>query len=92
VPAQRQLQALAEQGLDRLPACIAKTHLSLSDNPRLTGRPIDFTITVHELRAYTGAGYVTALCGEIMTMPGLPRQAAVYDIDVSDDGTITGIR
>jgi formate--tetrahydrofolate ligase len=89
--ASRQLAALADEGLDTLPVCMAKTPLSFSDDPRKVGCPRDFDVTVHELRPYTGAGYVTALCGEILTMPGLPRDAAAYAIDVDADGVIRGI-
>ncbi|MFN0072141.1 MAG: formate--tetrahydrofolate ligase [Chloroflexota bacterium] len=89
--ATRQLRVLTDQGLGHLPVCMAKTPLSLSDNPKVLGRPAGFTLTVHELRPYTGAGYVTALCGDILTMPGLPKAAAVYGIDVDEDGQITGL-
>lgn len=89
--ADRQIRTYADQGLDRLPICMAKTPLSLTDDPHILGAPTDFPITVQEVRAFTGAGYVVALCGDITTMPGLPRAAAAYEIDVDEDGRITGL-
>ena len=74
-----------------MPVCIAKTQYSLSDNAKLLGRPRDFTVTVTDASLSAGAGFVVALCGEIMTMPGLPKAPAAEKIDVSDDGEITGI-
>jgi formate--tetrahydrofolate ligase len=89
--AEKQLQMLHQEGLGRLPVCMSKTPLSFSDDPSAVGCPEGFTLTVKELRPYTGAGYITALCGDISTMPGLPRAAAAYNIDVDSDGCITGL-
>jgi formate--tetrahydrofolate ligase len=74
-----------------LPICIAKTPKSLSDDPRLLGRPRDFTMTVSELRISAGAGFVVVICGDIMTMPGLPKVPAAARIKVAADGTATGL-
>jgi formate--tetrahydrofolate ligase len=71
--------------------CIAKTQLSLSDDPTRAGRPRDFTITVRDLRFATGAGFVVALTGDIMTMPGLPRDPAARKVKLLADGTIVGL-
>src|SRR5207244_4009876 len=68
--ARRQIRQYTEQGLDRLPVCIAKTQYSLSDNAALKGRPRGFTVVVREVRAYTGAGFLCPIAGEVMTMPG----------------------
>jgi formate--tetrahydrofolate ligase len=90
--AARQAEALASAGLDGLPVCIAKTHLSLSHDPGLGGTPTGFTLPVRELRPYTGAGWIVALCGGMQTMPGLPAEPAAFRIDVDYTGHITGLR
>jgi len=90
--AARQAQLLADAGLDGLPVCIAKTHLSLSHDPALGNAPSGFTLPVRELRPYTGAGWVVALCGDMQTMPGLPAEPAAKRIDVDADGRVTGLR
>jgi formate--tetrahydrofolate ligase len=87
-----QTAALDEAGLGRLPVCMAKTHLSLSHDPDLIGSPSGFTLPVRELRAYTGAGWVVALCGTMQTMPGLPAQPAAFTIDVDAAGRILNLR
>ncbi len=87
-----QAKQLAEAGLDGLPVCIAKTHLSLSHDPALGGTPTGFTLPVRELRPYTGAGWIVALCGNMQTMPGLPADPAALRIDVDSDGLVTGLR
>ena len=74
-----------------LPVCVAKTQYSLSDNPALLGRPTDFEITVREVKISNGAGFIVALTGDIMTMPGLPKVPAANNIDVTADGKITGL-
>jgi len=78
-------------GLDKLPICMAKTQYSLSDNPKLIGRPEGFNITVREVRASVGAGFLVAITGDIMTMPGLPKRPAAQDIDIDADGRVTGL-
>ncbi len=80
-----------EQMAENMPVCIAKTQYSLSDNPSLLGRPTDFEITVKELRLSNGAGFIVALTGDIMTMPGLPKSPAANRIDIDGAGSITGL-
>jgi formate--tetrahydrofolate ligase len=89
--ARKKLQRFEADGFAGVPVCIAKTQYSLSDNPKLLGRPRDFAVTVTDASLSAGAGFVVALCGEIMTMPGLPKFPAAERIDVSDDGAISGI-
>ena len=84
----REIEAL---GQDRHPVCIAKTQYSLSDNPALLGRPQDFKITVKDVRLSAGAGFIVVYTGDIMTMPGLPKQPAACSIDIDNDGNITGL-
>jgi formate--tetrahydrofolate ligase len=83
---------LTAAGLGRLPVCMAKTHLSISHDQELRGAPSGFTVPIRELRAYTGAGWIVALCGSMMTMPGLPASPAAHRIDVDGDGRIVGLR
>jgi formate--tetrahydrofolate ligase len=87
----KEIAKLEELGLDRMPVCIAKTQYSLSDNPKLLGRPEGFTVTINEVRVSAGAGFIVALAGNIMTMPGLPKVPAAEQIDVDDNGKITGL-
>ena len=89
--AQANLKVLEEHGFAKLPVCVAKTPLSLSDNPALRGRPSGFRITVNELRVSAGAGFVVAICGNIVTMPGLPKVPAAARIQVLPDGRATGL-
>ncbi len=89
--AARMLRQLEEQGFGGLPVCMAKTQYSFSDDPKRLGAPEGFRITVRDLRASAGAGFVVALTGDIMTMPGLPRVPAAEKIDVTPDGRITGL-
>ncbi len=86
-----QIERLNQNGYDKLPVCIAKTQYSFSDNQKLLGAPEDFTVTVRKVKISAGAGFVVALTGNIMTMPGLPKVPAATKIDVSDDGVITGL-
>lgn len=89
--AEKQIAAAEAAGYGALPVCIAKTQYSLSDEPSKLGRPENFTVTVREVRIYAGAGFVTALTGDIMTMPGLPKIPAAQAIDVDASGQITGL-
>ncbi len=89
--AKRQLQKLTELGFGRLPVCMAKNQYSLSDDPTLLGRPEGFELNVREAYVSAGAGFVVALTGDVMIMPGLPKQPAAYRIDVNDNGVITGL-
>jgi len=85
------MATIEKYGYGNLPVCIAKTPLSLSDNPKLTGRPNDFRITVNELRLSAGAGFIVAVCGNIVTMPGLPKVPAAAKIRVLPDGRAVGL-
>ncbi|GIO28412.1 formate--tetrahydrofolate ligase [Ornithinibacillus bavariensis] len=89
--AKKQLAFFEKQGWGELPVCMAKTQYSLSDNPALLGRPKGFTITIRELRPSIGAGFIVALTGDIMTMPGLPKSPAALKMDVTEDGKIVGL-
>lgn len=89
--AQKQLKQLTDQGFAHLPICMAKTQYSFSDDPAALGAPNNFTITVRQLKPAAGAGFIVAYTGDIMTMPGLPKVPAALNIDVSDDGSITGL-
>ena len=89
--AKKQAKRLTELGYGGLPVCVAKTQYSFSDKPTLLGAPTDFEITVRALRVSAGAGFVVALTGDIMTMPGLPKVPAAENIDVDDEGNITGL-
>ncbi len=89
--AEQTLKKLSELGYAKLPVCIAKTQMSLSDNPNLKGAPKGWTLTIRELRVMAGAGFVVAIAGTIMTMPGLPKVPAADKIDVQSDGTIVGL-
>ena len=82
---------LTELGYGKLPICIAKTQYSFSDDPQKLGAPTGFTVTVRELRVSAGAGFIVAMAGDIMTMPGLPRVSAAEKIDVDDNGVISGL-
>ena len=86
--AKNQIKAIKENGWGNLPICMAKTQYSLSDNPQLLGRPENFTVTVRELKPSVGAGFVVALCGDIMTMPGLPKVPAANNMNVVDGKTV----
>jgi formate--tetrahydrofolate ligase len=86
-----QLRRLEDEGLDHLPVCMAKTHLSLSHDPNALGAPRGFTLPIRELRAYTGAGWVVALCGDMQTMPGLPSKPAAFAVDIEGEA-IRGLR
>ena len=89
--ASKQITKLEELGYGKLPVCIAKNQYSLSDDPELLGRPEHFEITVREAYVSAGAGFVVVLTGTVMTMPGLPKKPAAYNIDVNEDGVITGL-
>lgn len=89
--AKKQLTKLTELGFGDLPVCMAKNQYSLSDDPKLLGRPKGFDIHVREVYVSAGAGFVVALTGDVMTMPGLPKKPAAFGIDVDEDGNITGL-
>ncbi len=87
----QQLKKLTELGFGNLPVCMAKTQYSLSDDPNLLGRPENFNVSVREVYVSAGAGFVVVLTGAVMTMPGLPKNPAAFNIDVDEDGRITGL-
>ena len=89
--AKKQIQRLTELGFDKLPVCVAKTQYSFSDDPTLIGAPTGFKITVRSVKVSAGAGFIVALTGSIMTMPGLPKVPAAENIDVDENGVISGL-
>ena len=89
--AKKKIANLEKLGLDKVPVCMAKTQYSLSDDPNLLGAPEGFEITVRDVNISNGAGFVVALTGDIMTMPGLPKNPAANNIDINDNGEIVGL-
>ena len=89
--AKKNIQKYVENGYDKLPICVSKTQKSLSDNPNLLGRPKGFKITINEIRLSAGAGFLVAMAGEIIDMPGLPRKPAAELIDIDENGVISGL-
>lgn len=89
--AQKQLAEFQERGWDKLPVCMAKTQYSFSDDPKLLGAPVDFTIHIREFVPKLGAGFIVALTGNVLTMPGLPTLPAADQIDIDENGQITGL-
>lgn len=89
--ASKKIKQAENMGYGNLPVCMAKTQYSLSDNPKLLGRPEDFVISVRDVRISAGAGFIVALTGDIMTMPGLPKTPAAESIDIDEQGRITGL-
>ena len=89
--AEKNLREIEQLGAEKFPVCVAKTQYSLSDDPSLLGRPSGFRISVRELKVCLGAEFIVAYTGEIMTMPGLPKRPAAFDIDVSEKGEVLGL-
>jgi formyltetrahydrofolate synthetase len=89
--AERKVRLYTRFGYDNLPICMAKTHLSLSHDPSLKGAPKGWRLPVRDIRASVGAGFLYPLCGDMRTMPGLPRRPVFMDIDLDDDGTVRGL-
>ena len=89
--AQRRIRQYHEDGLDKLPICMAKTHLSLSADPALLNAPEDFELPVRDIRAYTGAGWLVPLCGDIQQMPGLGKEPAALNVDIDGEGRTVGL-
>jgi len=89
--AERKIQQYEQQGLRDLPICMAKTHLSFSDNPKLKGAPDGFNITITDIRASAGAGFIYPLCGDVRTMPGLGRTPAAMNVDIDENGKVIGL-
>ncbi|WP_239710304.1 MULTISPECIES: formate--tetrahydrofolate ligase [unclassified Mammaliicoccus] len=87
----KQLKTIKENGWDKYPVCMAKTQYSFTDDPKQIGAPSDFDITIRELSPRTGAGFIVALTGDIMTMPGLPKKPAALNMDVNEDGSAVGL-
>ncbi len=89
--AKKTLAQIDKLGFNHFPVCIAKTQYSLSDDPKVLGRPEDFEVTVKEIRISAGAGFIVVLLGDVMTMPGLPKKPAALNIDIDEDGNIVGL-
>ena len=89
--AKKEIEQLTELGFGNLPICVAKTQYSFSDDPALLGAPRDFTVTIRKVKVSAGAGFIVALTGDIMTMPGLPKRPAAEKIDVDSTGKISGL-
>jgi len=89
--AREKIDRFTAEGLDRMPICMAKTHLSLSHDETLLNAPTGFTVTIRDIRAYTGAGWLVALCGDMQTMPGLGERAAGFDVDIDESGRTVGL-
>lgn len=89
--AQKQIEEFTKNGWNNLPICMAKTQYSFSDDPSLLGAPEDFTITIREIIPKLGAGFLVALTGDVMTMPGLPKKPAALNMDVTNDGEVLGL-
>jgi formyltetrahydrofolate synthetase len=89
--AEQRIHQFESDRLDKLPICMAKTHLSLTADPTLLGAPEDFTLQVRDVRAYTGAGWLVPLCGDIQQMPGLGKSPAALNVDIDADGRTVGL-
>jgi formyltetrahydrofolate synthetase len=89
--ARKKIEEFNKAGFDKLPICMAKTHLSLSHDPTLANAPTGFTVTVRDIRAYTGAGWLVALCGDMQTMPGYGRTPAAHNVDIDAEGKTVGL-
>ncbi|HEX5146045.1 MAG TPA: formate--tetrahydrofolate ligase [Conexibacter sp.] len=89
--AQAKIDQYERDGLGHFPVCMAKTHLSLSADPKLINAPKDFTVTIRDIRAYTGAGWLVPLCGDITQMPGLGKAPAALNVDIDEDGRTVGL-
>lgn len=89
--ANKQILDLTQLGFGKLPVCMAKTQYSLTDDPHILGRPKNFSITIREVGVSSGAGFLVVLTGAVVTMPGLPKVPAANNMDISKDGTITGL-
>jgi formate--tetrahydrofolate ligase len=89
--ARRRLERIERDGYGHLPICVAKTQYSFSTDPKLLGAPTGHELNVREVRLSAGAGFVVLVCGDVMTMPGLPKEPSAWKIDLAPDGTITGL-
>ena len=88
---QKQIKNIEKLGFDKMPICMAKTQYSMTDDPTVLGRPSGFRITVRDIKISRGAGFLVALTGDIMTMPGLPKVPAANNIDILPSGEIVGL-
>jgi formate--tetrahydrofolate ligase len=86
-----QIRKLEEEGYGRLPVCVAKTQMSFSTDPQLRGAPENHVVNIREIRLSAGAEFVVMICGDIMTMPGLPKDPAATRIDIDENGRIVGL-
>jgi formate--tetrahydrofolate ligase len=89
--AEKQLALIEKWGYGELPVCMAKTQYSFSHDPNLLGSPSGFTVPIKEFRLNAGAGFVVAICGNMMTMPGLPKRPAALDMDMDENGNLIGV-
>ncbi|MEJ5186997.1 MAG: formate--tetrahydrofolate ligase, partial [Candidatus Geothermincolales bacterium] len=89
--AERKIELFTKLGYDKLPICMAKTQYSLSHDPNLKGAPKGFRLPIRDIRASVGAGFLYPLCGEMMTMPGLPSRPAAVDVDIDENGRTVGL-
>ena len=89
--AEQKITQFTREGLGHFPVCMAKTHLSLSSDPNLLNAPEHFTLPVRDIRAYTGAGWLVPLCGDIVQMPGLGKTPAALNIDIDENGRTVGL-
>jgi formate--tetrahydrofolate ligase len=89
--AEKKIGQYTSDGLDHFPICMAKTHLSLSSDPALLNAPENFSLPVRDIRAYTGAGWLVPLCGDITQMPGLGKTPAALNVDIDEDGRTVGL-
>jgi methylenetetrahydrofolate dehydrogenase (NADP+)/methenyltetrahydrofolate cyclohydrolase/formyltetrahydrofolate synthetase/formate--tetrahydrofolate ligase len=89
--AEAKVKAYTRLGYDKLPICMAKTHLSLSHDPNLKGAPKGYTLPIRDIRASVGAGFLYPLCGEMKTMPGLPSVPAFFNVDIDEEGKVKGL-
>jgi formyltetrahydrofolate synthetase len=89
--AEEKIQLYTKLGYDKLPICMAKTHLSLSHNPEWKGAPKGYRLPVRDVRASVGAGFLYPLCGEMRTMPGLPSKPAFMNVDIDEQGRVVGL-
>jgi len=89
--AKKEIAKIKEMGMDKLPVIIAKTQYSLSDNPTLLGRPSGFTVKISDIKLRSGAGFIVAIAGNMLLMPGLSKTPAAMNMDIDNDGNITGL-